>query len=76
MVLFDRANASDQITSGTLTFSNGSSVSIGALDNDGSVVSVSFAPRTVSWVRLTIDSVGAGGSNTSLTEFQTWGGTG
>lgn len=76
VVLFDRPNASDQITSATLTFSNGAAVEVGPLNNDGSAVSVPFSPRTVSWVRLTVNSVRAGGSNTGLAEFEAWGSLG
>jgi len=73
VVLFDRPNLSDQVTGGTLTFSNGSSVPVGALNNDGSAVTVSFGSRSVTWVRLTVDSVRAGTSNIGLAEFEAWG---
>ena len=33
VVLYDRPNADDNVTGGTLTFSDGTSVSVGALDN-------------------------------------------
>ncbi|NIZ92784.1 DUF7402 domain-containing protein, partial [Kineococcus rubinsiae] len=36
VVLFDRPNLDDRVTSGTLTFSDGSSVAVGALGDDGS----------------------------------------
>jgi len=42
VVLYDRPNATDQITGGTLTFSDGSSVAVGSLANDGSPVTVAF----------------------------------
>ncbi|MCL0138160.1 hypothetical protein M2T37_28165, partial [Klebsiella pneumoniae] len=71
--LYDRPNLSDQITGGTLTFSDGSSVSVPSLNNDGSGVTVSFAPRSVTWVRLTVGSVRAGTSNVGLAEFEAWG---
>ncbi len=73
VVLYDRPNLGDQITSGTLTFSNGSSVPVGALANDGTAVSVAFAPRTVTWVRFTVGSVAAGTSSAGLAEIETWG---
>jgi hypothetical protein len=72
-VLYDRPNASDQITSGTLTFSDGTSVPVGSLNNDGTAVSVSFAPRSVTWVRLTVNTVRAGTSSVGLAEFEAWG---
>ena len=73
VVLYDRPNASDQITSGTLTFSDGSSVSVGALNNDGTAVSVPFSARSVTWVRLTVTSVRNSTSNVGLAEFEAWG---
>ena len=60
VVLYDRPNASDQITGGTLTFSDGSSVPVGPLANDGTAVTVDFASRSVTWVRLTLTSVRSG----------------
>ena len=35
VVLFDRPNTSDQVTAGTLTFSDGSTAAVPALDNAG-----------------------------------------
>ncbi len=35
VVLYDRPNSTEQITSATLSFSDGSSVTVGALNNDG-----------------------------------------
>jgi hypothetical protein len=73
VVLYDRPNLSDQITGGTLTFSDGTSVPVGSLNNDGSAVSVPFAPRSVTWVRFTATSVRAGTSSAGLAEFEAWG---
>ncbi|MDN5746803.1 MAG: PKD domain-containing protein, partial [Nocardioidaceae bacterium] len=73
VVLHDRPNLTDQITSATLTFSDGTSVNVGALDNDGTAATIAFTPRAVTWVRLTIDTVRPGGSNTGLSEFEAWG---
>ena len=43
--LHDRPNLNDWVTGGTLSFSNGSSVPVGALDNDGRAgTTLSFAP--------------------------------
>jgi hypothetical protein len=36
-------------------------------------VTVSFSSRSVTWVRLTVDSVRAGTSNVGLAEFEAWG---
>ena len=73
VVLYDRPNLGDQITGGTLTFSTGASVAVGSLTNDGSAVSVSFSPRTVSWVRFTVGSVAAGTASAGLAELEAWG---
>ena len=73
VVLYDRPNASDQITSGTLTFSDGTSVSVGALNNDGTAHRRAFSPSTVTWVRLTVDTVRSGTSSVGLAEFEAWG---
>jgi hypothetical protein len=73
VVLYDRPNTSDGINSGTLTFSDGSSVPVGALPNDGTALSVPFAARTVTWVRFTVNSVPASTSNVGLAEFEAWG---
>jgi hypothetical protein len=73
VVLFDRPNANDQVTSGTLLFSDGSTVAVGSLPNDGSAFTVSFTPRTVTSVRLTVNSVSTSTVNVGLSEFQAWG---
>jgi LmbE family N-acetylglucosaminyl deacetylase len=66
--LYDRPNLTDNVTSGTLLFSDGSTVSVGTLPNNGAVLPVTFAARTVTWVRFRIDS--AVGSNIGLAEFE------
>jgi hypothetical protein len=73
VVLYDRPNSNDQITGGTLTFSDGSTVAVGPLNNDGSATLVPFAPRTVTWARLTATTVRAGTSSAGLAEFEAWG---
>jgi LmbE family N-acetylglucosaminyl deacetylase len=70
VVLFDRPNADDRITSGTLRFSDGSTVAVGALPNDGSALTVTFPARTVTNVRLTVDGVSGSTHNAGLAEFE------
>ena len=72
VVLFDRPNGSDQVTGGTLTFSDGSTVAVPSLDNAGGAVTVSFTARTTSSLRFTVNSVSAGTSNVGLAELQAW----
>ena len=69
--LYDRPNLSDNVTSGTLSFSDGSTVPVGALPNGGTLLSVSFAQRTVTWMQFTVNS--ATGSNIGLAEIAVLG---
>jgi LmbE family N-acetylglucosaminyl deacetylase len=67
VVLYDRPNLTDNVTAGTLSFSDGSTVSVGALPNNGSPLAVSFTPRTVTWMKFTVNS--AVGQNIGLAEL-------
>lgn len=73
IVLFDRPNGNDQVVSGTLTFSDGTSVPVSALNNDGSASQIVFSARTVTGVRLTVTGVGDNTHNVGLAEFQVFG---
>jgi hypothetical protein len=75
VVLFDRINANDQITSGVLTFSDGSSVAVGRVPNtpeDGPYVS-DFAARDVTWVKFEVTGVSATTENIGLAELAVYG---
>ena len=72
VVLADRPNRSDQVTGGTLAFSDGSTIAVGPLANSGSPLTVSFPPRTTRSVRLTITSVSATTKNIGLAELETY----
>ena len=61
VTLYDRANGSDQVTSGTLTFGRAGSaevttVPVTALPNGGTAHTVAFAPRNATWVEFRIDT--------------------
>ena len=71
IALYDRPNLSEHITAGTLTFSDGSSIPVGALPNDGTGLVVSFTPKQISWVQFRVDT--ATGQNIGLAEFQAFG---
>jgi hypothetical protein len=60
------------VTSGTLTFSNGSTpVKVGNLQNDGKAgTAITFPTRKVKWVRFTID--GSDSSDSGLAEFEVY----
>ena len=71
VILYDRANMKDQVVSGTLTFSDGSSVPVGKLQNDGQAGTVvTFPPRTVRWVQFTVGAVRPGTENAGLGEIE------
>lgn len=70
--LFDRPNLNDQAIAGTLLFSDGSSLAVGSLPNDGSAYSVSFTSKTVTWVKFRIDQVSGTTANIGLAEFEVY----
>ncbi len=73
--LFDRPNGDDWVMGGTLVFSDGSSVVVPALSNDGRTgTRVAFAPRIVNNVTFTITSVSVRTVNSGLAEFRVFGG--
>ena len=74
IVLYDRPNTTDQITAGTLTFSNGTTVAVGPLNNDGTATTITFTPRSVTSVQLTVTAVKSGTANAGLAEFQAYAG--
>ena len=67
-VLHDRINTSDQILSGTLRFSDGSSLLVGALPDDGVGLTTDFSARTVTWIRFEVAS--ARGGAVGLAEWE------
>ena len=73
IVLYDRPNPNDQITGGTIQFSDGSTVNIGPLNNDGSATAVSFSARTITSLQLNITSVSPTTRNVGLAEIQVFG---
>ena len=70
IVLYDRPNGNDHITAGTLSFSNGSSVAVGELPNNGDPLTIDFSTRTTDWVRFTVDAVSGATRNPGLAEFE------
>lgn len=69
VTLFDRPNPDDQIKSATLTFGDGTDISVGALHNDGTATTVGFSPITADSLRLTIDGVSGSTGNVGLSEI-------
>ena len=72
VVLYDRPNSNDQITGGTLTFSDGSTVPVPALDNAGQATSISFSDRATTSMRLTVTTVSGTTKNVGLAELQAY----
>ncbi|MEM7576548.1 MAG: putative Ig domain-containing protein [Planctomycetota bacterium] len=71
LVLQDRIATNSNVASGTLTFSDGSTVAFGALPTNGDPFEVTFAPKAgIQWVR--IDLV-ADGNHVGLAEVQAIG---
>ena len=69
--LHDRPLDGENVLAGTLSFSDGSSIAVGALPPDGKVLPVTFAPKSVSWVRFTVNQ--AQGGAAGLSEIQVLG---
>ncbi len=68
--LYDRPNLTDEVLSGRLLFSDGGSINVGALPNNGSAFTVDFPTKSVTWVSFQIDS--AVGENIGLAEFEVY----
>ncbi|TNM67474.1 PIG-L family deacetylase [Streptomyces sp. NP160] len=72
VVLFDRPNADDRVTSGTLAFSDGTTVAVGALDDAGAATPVTFSARSTTSLTFRVGSVSATTANAGLAELQAW----
>ena len=73
--LFDRPLAAEHVTSGVLEFSDGSTVRVGALHNNGAALTVAFTARTVTSVRFTVSEVSASTTAAGLAEFEVFTGS-
>lgn len=68
--LFDRPDLKNQVTSGMLVFSDGSTIQVSALPNDAHTAKeISFPGKTVSWVAFVINSVSATTTHAGLAEI-------
>ena len=72
IVLYDRPNLNDQITGGNVQFSDGSSITISALNNNGSATTFTFSSRTITSLQLNITSVSSSTENIGLAEIQVY----
>ena len=69
--LYDRPSPIDNILSGILLFSDGSSVAVPALPQNGAGLMLDFDPKTVTWLKLRIER--AQGKNPGLAEIEVFG---
>ena len=69
-MLYDRPNLGDQITGATLTFSDGSTVPVPALNNDGSATVVTFPAKTTTSLLMTVTAVSSSTQSVGLSEVQ------
>ena len=72
VVLYDRPNSNDQVTGGTLTFSDHTSVDVPELPNDGSPLTVSFPAVSTTSLLFTVTSVSESTGAVGLAEIQAW----
>lgn len=63
-------NLNDFITGGTLTFSDGTQVTVPTLINNGTGLPVKFTARNTTSVMFTVTSAASTSSNVGLDEFQ------
>lgn len=69
--LFDRPNDNDHILAGTLTFSDGTEIQVGALPNNGQTpLEVNFDAKTITWVKFTATKASEESEHLGLSEFQ------
>lgn len=73
VVLHDRPNLNDRITSATLTFSSGAGITVAALDNAGLGIQFDVGPFRTDSLRVTILTVSGSTSNIGLSELEVYG---
>jgi hypothetical protein len=72
VVLYDRPNGLVQVRAGTLEFSNGTRIPVGALDNGGTGTRIAFTPRTVTWLRFTVTRIKGTKPSVGLAEVEVY----
>ena len=70
ILLYDRPDLEDQVTAGKLTFSDGTSLDVGALPNDGKTpATITFPEKEITWVRFDITQCSATTQSGGLSEM-------
>lgn len=67
----DRIGQSARCNAGILSFSDGSSINVTGILNNGTFSNVEFPVKTITWVRFTVNA--GTGTNVGLSEFQVIG---
>jgi hypothetical protein len=71
--LYNKMGGNNQVLSGTLSFSDGTTVPVGKLQGDGEAgCVVTFPPKTVTWVKFTVNTVKRGTSSSGLGAFEVY----
>jgi LmbE family N-acetylglucosaminyl deacetylase len=74
VVLYDRPNTDDQILTGTITFSDGTSMTVGPLNNTGTATEYPVYPaRSITSLTFNITQVSSATYATGLSEIQVYG---
>ena len=73
IILYDRPNTNDQILSATLSFSDGSTLQVGPLDNAGGATEYTFSAKVITSVTMTVDQTSSSSSNIGLAEIEVFG---
>lgn len=71
--LYDRPNPTDQVSSGTLIFSDGTSLAVGALPNsDHTPLEIKFPAKTITSVTFRVTGMKAKSEHAGLAEFEVY----
>ena len=73
VVLYDRPNSNDQITSGTLVFDDGSSYTVGTLPNNGAHFFIPINNAVTKSILFTVTGVSSSTGSAGLSEFEVYG---
>jgi len=74
IVLYDRKIISNEhITAGRIDFSDGTSLTVGPLNDDGTATSVRFAAKTITSLTFTITAMGPLSHDVGLMEIEVFG---
>lgn len=70
IILYDRVSETSHIGGGNLVFSDGSKISVSAIPNNGAPKVITFADRTIEWVRF--ETTDGDGASLGLSEIEVY----